>query len=314
VAQQPLRSVGPFARATREALESVVAPTVAEPLLARAIAATEGGGVPEEVMRFRDFVEGPLRSELGQLVGPATVALVLERLGQVLWMATSDVRALSVARDWSRGGATSAHESGSHPKIPQRSSDRPEVTSGETRRPTIPVPRSSPPTSSSSDRPRPAPSSRPPVAPAPARPTVTSGMTLRTPRNAVTVSAMPRVASTPTATGVLVVTLDAALSAKATSEIAGRCPVLTIGSPVELARAATRSGDRVVVIVDTTLPSIDLPTFAGLAPILPPDTRIVLWGADERVIARLAARFPAARTWVPSGDSTTPGKLALALG
>lgn len=326
--EQPLRTRGPFARATRDALEAVVAAPVAATLLARAVEASGHGGVPEEVTSFRAFVEGPLGSELQRVLGPGAVAIVLERLGQVLWMATSDVRALSVARDWSRGsgGVTQPHESGSHPKVPKIPSDRPaELEQGAAKRPTMPAPASSPPGAvAPSDRPRVAPSSRPPLpasgsalsprTPPPARPTLNTGIVPRVPRAAVTVAAMPRVAGAPMPTAVLVVTLDAALCAQATAELAGRCPLVTITAPVDLARAATRCGDRIVVIVDTTLPSIDLPTFVGLAPILPRDTRVVLWGADERDHARLASRFPTARAWVPSGDSSTPGTLAISLG
>ena len=112
---------------------------------------------------------------------------------------------------------------------------------------------------------------------------------------------------------VLVVSLDPALAAQTTAEIAGRCAVVVIATPTDLARAATRAGERIVVIVDTSLSAIDVPTFVGLAPILPADTSIVLWGVDERQHARLVSRYPAARAWVASGDSRTPGAFVLGL-
>jgi hypothetical protein len=326
VVEEPQRVLGTFARATRDALESVVAPSVAATILAQALAASGADAVPEEVMPFRVFVESALRDELARRLGPATVALVLERLGNVLWMATSDVRALNVARSWSGRGGPAKHESGSRPRPNTRSreSDQPQPDASSAKRPTIPVPPSTPPDGKPpSGRPGSSPPSvpeasalpRPPRMPGAPRTEPTSGVSLRVPRAAVTVTSMPRATSMhPMPTGVLVVTLDPALLERATAELAGRCPVVLISAPVDLARAATRAGDRVVVIVDTTLPSIELATFVGLAPILPPETRVVLWGADERQHARLVSRFPVARSWVPSGESSTPGTFASSLG
>ena len=128
----------------------------------------------------------------------------------------------------------------------------------------------------------------------------------------VTVANMARVRPTPSC--VLVLSLDPSLTAQATSEIAGRCPVLSIGAPADLARVASRSGDRIVVLIDTARPSIELPTFVGLVPILPPTTRVVLWGTDARQHGRLASMFPQASTWIASNASQTPGTFVLDLG
>lgn len=304
---QPARSLGPFAHATREALEGTVSRLVAEALLDRALLASGRAAVPEEILAFRGFVEGPLRAELARVLDAAEIAHVLERLGNVLWMATSDVRALSVARDWSatRTSTTpppTVRESGSHPRMPRGS--EPAVVA---KRPTMPAPASSPPEGVPS-------LPRPPRSPLPPRAAVGETVSLRAPRAPVTIQALPRVVARSAPTAILVLSLDARLALQTTSEVAGRCPVITVGSPGDLARATAIGGERLVVLVDTTLPSIDLPTFVALSPILPPTARVILWGADERQRARLVTQFPAARSWLASDDAQAPGMLALSLG
>jgi hypothetical protein len=208
---------------------------------------------------------------LGRVLDASDIAFVLERLGNVLWMATSDVRALNVARDWSdrRHGRAVPRESGSHPMLAS------------------------------------------PRSPMPPRPAMPSGVSVR--RSAPTMQSLPRASALAAPTCVLVLSLDAALVAQTTREIGGRCSVLAVATPADLARASARAGERPVVLVDTTLPSIDPPTFVGLCPILPESTRVVLWGADARQLARLASRFPRAATWIASGDAHEPGLLALSL-
>ncbi len=310
VAEQPVRMVATFARATRAALESVAAPPIATSLLFRAVAASGLSSVPEDIAAFRSFVDGPLRVELQRSLGAGAVTLVVGQLGHALSSARADAGAIH----------TAPHQSGSHPVVRRRDSLLSPPLSGHegpisARHPTLPAPSNTT-----------AASSRPPVA------TSGSDRVLRGPRSpvpmrtedappdarrlrppAVTVPAMARVSGAPLPSCVLVVSLDAALAREVATEIDGRCAVIAIATPSDLARAATRTGDRIVVLVDSTLPAIDLPTLVGLAPILPPDTRIVLWGADERTRARLASQFPATRTWVPSGDSTTPGTFALSI-
>ncbi|MFO0680880.1 MAG: hypothetical protein U0234_02460 [Sandaracinus sp.] len=263
----PASPLTPFARAIREALEASLTPAVADALLRRALEAAGRPGVPEDVGEFRAFVEGPLSTEMARVLDPAGVSLALARLGDVLWMATSDVRALSVARAWSdrpKRAVTApalVPQSGAHPRLG--------VREPQPRRSSMPPPRESG------------------VAPA------------------------PRALFEPTS--LLVVTLDRALIAQATNEVGGRVPILAVATPVDLARAVSSAGERPVVLVDTTLPSIDLPTFVGLAPILPPDARVVLWGASPHQLPRLATKFPRMVGWLASGESREPGRLALSL-
>ncbi len=291
---------GLFLRTTVEALESVSSPSVAHAIVSAALAAAGLTDVPDEIAPFRAFVEGPLQSQVERQLGAASVSHLLERLGHVLWMATSDVHALDIARNWvglNKPPATSAHDVGEESGEFPAPSARPAAIGTTHKRPTVPAPELA---SSSSVPPR---QPSPLLVPRPPAPAVIGR---------VTVPKLVRADARPLPTCVLMVTLDPTLTTQATDEIAGRCKVVRIATPAELARVASSSGDRLVVLVDTALPSIDLRTFVGLAPILPAGSRVVLWGADERQRARLASMFPIAADWIASADSTSPGVLALA--
>jgi hypothetical protein len=282
------RTQSTFAQATREVLETAIAPSIARALLDRAAATSVWGRVPDDASDFRTFVEGPLRIELERLLDPSEIAFVQERLAQVLWTATGEPRVLGALPR----PTSDAHQSGSHPKVAER-------------RPTMPAPASSPPEGVPSIP-------RPPRSPLPVRPAPMSGVAPRATRLAPTARAMPR-AETPWPSCVLVVSRDASLSVHTSAELAGQCAMTVITSPTDLARAATRSGDRVVVVLDAIEPSIDIGTFVGLLPILPIDTRVVLVGTDARTRAHLAAQFPVTRTWIPCADGRTPGAFVLGM-
>jgi hypothetical protein len=136
-------------------------------------------------------------------------------------------------------------------------------------------------------------------------------ITPRSIRLAPTARAMPRVSGAPSC--LLVVSRSAELSARTSAELDGQCLVTWIAGPADLARAATRSGDRVVVLFDASDPSIDVATFVGLVPILPSGTRVVLSGTDARARAHLAAQFPSTRSWLPCVEGRTPGAFVLTL-
>lgn len=106
----PLRpaSEGPFARSVRESLESAIAPNAAQHVIADALARASLEAVPEEIGAFRAFCEGPFRKTIRAALGGPSIEQVFERLGHVLWMATSDFTALEAARAWSRGTGENA--------------------------------------------------------------------------------------------------------------------------------------------------------------------------------------------------------------
>jgi hypothetical protein len=279
VAEQPARVLAPFARATREALESVAAGPVATSLLFRALTASSFASVPEDTSGFRAFIDGALRTELQRTLGPAAVTLVLGRLGQVALM---NETATGPTSSWP---PKSRHESGSHPVVRTRE-PFPAQGAPAAKRQTLPAPAMA-------------------ANEGPAR----SERRLRPP--AATLPAMPKM-TRPLPSCVLVVSLDKTFVSDVQREVGDRCPVVVVQSPAELARAATHAVSRIVVLVGI-LPSIDLPTFVGLAPILPADTRIVLWGTDQKTLQRLGTRLPASCDWIASGDSKTPGTFALSI-
>jgi hypothetical protein len=114
-------------------------------------------------------------------------------------------------------------------------------------------------------------------------------------------------------TSVLVVTLDPHLVADVRSELVVHCHVNAIATPTDLGIAMTHAGPRPVILLDTSLPSIDIKTFAGLAPILPPGGHVILWGASPRQRDRLATIFPCATHWIASGGAPRAGRFVLEL-
>jgi hypothetical protein len=105
---------------------------------------------------------------------------------------------------------------------------------------------------------------------------------------------------------VLVLSLDPALVQQASRELAGVRAVVRVGSQAELVRAMTLHRTRgFCVLVDSALPSVDLPAFAALSSLLPPGTRVVLWGTSERQKNRLVGVFPQVAAWIASGDAAS---------
>lgn len=360
-------SGGPFTRSVREALEAAVSPAAAQNILGDALKRASLPAVPEEIEPFRRFCEGAFRAAVRGAMGDESVEQVFERLGHVLWMATSDVSALEAARAWSRGtGQTHRPERDEdsgvrHVEPPPRLSPPPpagttkDLESGPSlKRPTVPAPPppASGPVSATSatlgrmraptlttraatgsrpggsatevrssltsdprraSTPPPAPTSR--VSPTPAA-RFTPLPPSPTPVRTISSNPPERAPSSPprrVPTAVLVLTLDTRLPSSIRTQMAGQCPVRTIGTPGELATSIGTAGPRPVVLVDTALPSIDVPTFAGLAPILPAGARVVLWGAAPRQQERLAVMFPHAATWVASGHAADAGQFILEL-
>jgi len=96
---------------------------------------------------------------------------------------------------------------------------------------------------------------------------------------------------------VLALTLDPLLVA----DVQTRFPasrVLSISSMHALLAQLSTAHLRLTIVIDTVLPSIDVPTVASLATAIPDSALVVLWGMSERQKERLVALFPIARTWV----------------
>jgi hypothetical protein len=69
----------------------------------------------------------------------------------------------------------------------------------------------------------------------------------------------------------------------------------------ELVQALSSIKGRVAIIIDTGVPSIDVPTIASLGDRIPRHAHVVLWGTDERQKKRLIGMFPQVARWVASG-------------
>ena len=95
------------------------------------------------------------------------------------------------------------------------------------------------------------------------------------------------------------------------AETGSKCPFEVVAeSKEELMQHVGRlAGSRIAVVLDTGVPSIDLPTFASVASALPSRTHVVLWGTDERQKRRVVDMFPQARAWVASGSAESPIEL-----
>jgi len=96
---------------------------------------------------------------------------------------------------------------------------------------------------------------------------------------------------------VLALTLDPLLVA----DVQTRFPasrVLSISSMHALLAQLSTAHLRLTIVIDTVLPSIDVPTVASLATAIPESALVVLWGMSERQKERLVVLFPIARTWV----------------
>lgn len=342
---------GPFTRAIREALETALSPTTAEQVLAEAL--HEGGlmTVPEEIGPFRRFCEGPFQKTVVRSLGPPAIEQIFERLGHVLWMATSDVSTLELAREWSRRSRDPNDDSGvrnvdgskpaarapsptppapTHDSRPRARDTQPGIATEQ-----VAVPRPPSASNPSIGRLRAPTLTRAATSPSDSRPrAATAELNLRPSRDPRSASVFPpphplendptpvRRSSAPplmpgvsrnVPTAVLALTLDERLVADLRQSLANHCPVRAIGAATELVGALVTSGASVVIVIDTALPSIDVPTFAGLAPILPPGTRVVLWGATDRQKQRLVSMFPPAASWVPTNGAPSAGDFILAL-
>lgn len=248
-------SGGPFARALREALESVSSPEQQQRILTNALGVAGRKDVPEDVDAFSRFLEGPLRRAIASHVDHDVADAVVERLNQVVAMATSNLRRreeplhvleLGPARD-------SDAEEGSGLRMVEAAAIRPSAKTSDT---------------------------------------------------------SPHATHAPVG---VIVTLDPGLVAEAASALAplhGRA--VHARTLAELVRAiSTWHTAPLSIVIDAALPSVDVPTFAGMTELLPPGARVVLWGLDERQKKRLVALYPEVASWIASGATAT---LASALG
>jgi len=299
-------------------LESVLSPPAAEHLVEASLRMGALERIPEEVAGFRAYCEGPFRRSVCTTVGVTAAEHVFERVGYVLWMATGDASMIEVARSWSEPNESDEDaDSGVHNVA---SSAAPSATSrvrGTSRAlPETPVPvLEEPGPRQSGTRPQ----LRPPTPSASFGTAATVGQmravskSMPVVRTSVEIPAQrPDARSEPPDLGVrlpstvLLITLDPSLVTQVGEGLKDRIPVQAISAASELVASLLTSGERLVVLIDTALPSIAVPAFVGIIPVLPARTRVVLWGANANHLARLVAVYPETLGWIASDGAEDP--------
>ncbi len=257
---------GPFARSVREAIESVASPDVARRVISMSLVSAGRSGIPEDVVPFTAYLEGPLRSVVVQVLDLGSYELVAQRLGHVVAMATSQIM--------SRG----------EPALELDLADYEEEDSR--------VRLSKPPGFDGAELP-----DVDELLDLPEVPTQPRATPARPPEP--TTSSLPDRLLVLTLDGSLVDDMRRRIeSYSATS-------VLQISSLRELQVAALLPG-RCAIVLDAALPSIDAPTLASAAGELPATVRVVLWGMTDAQRDRFAAHFVVARSWIAGGLAGSP--------
>ncbi len=311
----PVVPLGPLQRALLEALETVAAREPVRALLRAALDRAGIRAIPEDASAFQSFVAGALTITLAERLGEGAAEMVSEQVLHVVRLVApamrrqatgteDDVDELSGERSVEAPSA-GARASGAGPARP-----RPEVHRA-------PLPRSP---ASSQLSPLEAPVLFPPRSPphesgtkrkagAPLAGTRASSPT--PPAGTIAQEqAGPASGARAVAAEVLVVTLDPRLVREVETRLSGRSRVSAVVTLAELMQHVGRlAGSRIAVVLDTGVPSIDLPTFASVASALPSRTHVVLWGTDERQKRRVVDMFPQARAWVASGSAESPIEL-----
>src|SRR5690349_12917981 len=102
--------------AVREALDSIVAPSVRDSVLAAALAEHAGSDVPNNPVEFEEFLCGPLRSALLRSLGEDAGQAIFEELERVSEAAISSMAPPAPHAPTSRrsGAASGRRPSGGH--------------------------------------------------------------------------------------------------------------------------------------------------------------------------------------------------------
>lgn len=108
---------------------------------------------------------------------------------------------------------------------------------------------------------------------------------------------------------VMMATLDRSGVGHVARALVGSCEVHQVSDVFDLMSGLERMGAR-LVIIDCCLPAVDPTTVATMAHLIPAETRVVLWGATERLRADLEALAPAAKRWITCAAGATHDDLA----
>lgn len=316
----------------REALDSVVTPSVRNAILDRALRAARRAQLPTEAQELDAFVQGPLHDTLLSSLGPelgGSVAVELER-------------AVAAAKQAEQRPAAKVR---AETVRPQRSPTRSKLTAARATRSTMPsrefptpgaddsLPpgsaavrdgdwadkqrRGIAPTLPATQRVIPVKGSVEPNAEAP-RKDAGSGAPRHPrsddyPRGTAATLGVLGSSSVPTASSrpaVFIATTDTALlrffqawlDLRASVEAAPNASSL-------LVRLTEVGGTRAVVVLDGKSPSIRALTLAALAEELPEEASVVLWGVPTHVHARMCSITSLAEKWLVCAGHTTPDEV-----
>lgn len=318
----PTGSVGPLHRSLLEALESVAARDQVRSLLRGALIQARLETIPEDAEGFGRFVNGALTAAIERSFGAGAADTVREQLAHVLALIAPAIARKATGTGDDDADDLSGERIVENVPMSPRASDvmsrpkgRPDL-SAALRAPDvrIPVPDSMP---------LEAPILFPPRATsfesgtqqkrALARVTRDPTESMRASRPGLEEVHGPRSGPRALATDVIVVSLDPRLAGEVEARLRGKSRVVGVVTVAELMVALTGAkGGRVAIVLDTGVPSIDVPTFVRLEAALPASTHVVLWGTDPRQKARLVAMFPQVGAWVASGSAESPVDLLLA--
>jgi hypothetical protein len=108
---------------------------------------------------------------------------------------------------------------------------------------------------------------------------------------------------------VLIATLDRSGVGHVARALVGICEVHHVADVFDL-MAGLESMGAALVVIDCCLPAVDPTTVATMSHLIPPDARVVLWGATERMQQDFVALAPAAKRWVSCTADATHEDLA----
>jgi hypothetical protein len=339
-----------MSQAVREALDSVVSPSVRDALLEDALTASNEPELPSDPDHFREFVGGPLRDVLVKALGAElgdSVALELGRLADLASIRPAAPQGERRTRSGQMRSPSSPPKRRGTP--PPRAAWPPSVAPAKKvtlKSPAharhLPPAKSSPPTLRPPPHDAKTPQAAPPPVPRSARdskllpysPTIPAGrkplssQIPRTPSSAEfpkgTAARLGMAGTSPDSESsqgldssgrrvalVLVASRDMSLTRKISQWIDPRAVVMRSRSLLALLHDLEDAGEaRVVVVIDCSAPSIRPLALAAVAEELPPRVQVVLWGASADTERDILAFTPSASNWIVCGAETTAKDLA----
>lgn len=324
---------GGSARLISETLDTVVAPPVRDALISTALEQAGVREVPSDIDQFRGFVEGPLREAMVQGLGPELADSVVEELERMAQL-TDPASSKPLRRSSSRGSGqrslsppprrntpTHRRTSSNPPKPPARGTLPSGMDPARMPEPVDPSALTLPPPSPHDRRvdvarvgltppPFSAPSSGMQSKPKsgwgsdeyPAGAADTLGFAGASPESATLAKDRPYV---------LVATTDLTLPGRLTPWLDEAAEVVVVSSVRELVKDLDALDEaRIAILIDCRRPSLRPTAVAALADELPPNVRVVLWGASVEQERGVLAVSPNASRWIVLQADVRPKEIA----